>query len=74
LTDAITTMQYSVEQINLSVSVIAGTYALQLLDALIFGGGKRPVTKVENISLKYRIEPLLTAHDRGIKASLQIEF
>lgn len=74
LTDARLAMQYSVEQINLSLSVIAGTYALQLFDALIFGGGRRPVTEVENVSLKYRLEPLLTSHDQGVKASLQIEF
>lgn len=68
------TMIEAQEAINLLLPVIGGVYVLQILDVLIFGGGKRPVTDVGEVSFDYRLEPLVAHEGNSLLFRLGINF
>ncbi len=68
------TMIKAQEAINLLLPVIGGVYVLQILDALIFGGGKRPVTDASGLSFHYRLEPLVAHEGNSLQFRLGINF
>ena len=63
-------MKSAEDQINLMLMAAGGIYALQLMDAWIWGGGKRPVSQTFGVNLQF--EPYASAERNNPKVGLKI--